>query len=281
MWQYKIAQEFIGADGFSQGYIQDTKTRNVENDPPAPIPTRDKNGSENSDHKEPFYPPVCKHCKQPLLLSEFQERYREDTGEYIYRCKKCKKGNDPFERTVTRVKHKKSFSNKMIKEAVGNANPGQSGMSNPANTPFGRTDLSMENRMVPWGEIEQGFNEEWDHQKQKRNYKYRIKKIKGKDGSVKIVRIRVKDTDGEDPIQQSNIFNEKGKVKNQPRYRNDKNKNKNRGDGAWPHNRNPETEGWYGAEEWSSAADMDNRIMLWDDYIRDRNKFMMTLTRPS
>jgi hypothetical protein len=276
MWEYKIAQEFIGSDQ-GNDYIQDTKTRNFDSEYlPQDIKKPVINSNKTRLNK-------CEICHRDLVDSEFQNRYLED-GTEIYKCNTCKHTNDPYKRKIqkgkNRLKKRRSSSEKMIKEAIGNSNSNVPGL-NPANQPWGRLDLTNDERIIPWNRIEDGFREEFDHQKQKKNFKYKLVKKKKEDGKYQFIRVKIPETGGE-AIQPSNVYDEKGRVKKQPRYNPEKNRNKNKSDGSWPHNRNPGTEGWYGQEYGGGNLDADlrQRVIPWNEYISDRSSFMTNLSRP-
>jgi len=279
MWKYKLAQEFIGSDGLGGNFIQDTKIRNFDSE----YLPQDIKQPENPTSTV-VRPEICPICKSKLENFEFQGRFL-DSGEEIYRCNNCHNTNDPYKRKVyknkkSRVRKKRARNEGFVKESASISNPNLSGI-NPANQPWGRLDLSDDERVIPWNRIEDGFREEFDHQKQKKNFKYKIIKKKKPSGGVEFVRVKV-DGDSGEAIQPSNVYTERGRVKKQPRYNPEKNRNKNKADGSWPHNRNPGTEGWYGQENTGSGLDSDMRyrVMSWADYIADRSSFMTNLTRP-
>lgn len=280
MWSYKLAQEFIGSDGLGTGHIQDTKIRNIESEF-LPQDVKAPNMMENKTKLTVGSP--CPTCGSTLESFEFQGRFLED-GQEVYKCKNCGSTNDPYKRTITKKrrmrKRRARLNPNLIKESASPSNPNLPG-TNPANQPWGRLDLSDDQRIIPWNRIEDGFREEFDHQKQKKNFKYKLVKRKDGSGNTEFVRVRVKEPGG-DAEQPSNTYTERGRIKKQPRYNPDKGRNKNKSDGAWPHNRNPGTEGWYGQGDTANGldADMRYRVMSWSDYISERSSFMTNLARP-
>jgi len=280
MWTYKLAQEFIGSDQ-GNNYIQDTKIRNFDSEY---LPQTIKGTEMTSNNSRLQVGSPCPACGSVLEPFEFQGRYLEN-GQEIYRCNNCRSTNDPYKRHVekkkkNRIKRRRARNQGMTKEAVGISNPNLPGL-NPANQPWGRLDLSDDQRVIPWNRIEDGFREEFDHQKQKKNFKYKLVKRKTKEGGYEFVRVKIPQTGG-DAKQPANTYTDKGRVKKQPRYNPEKNRNKNKSDGSWPHNRNPGTEGWYGQGDTGNNmdADMRYRVMPWSEYISDRSSFMTNLSRP-
>ena len=117
--------------------------------------------------------------------------------------------------------------------------------------------------------------------KQKRQLNYKIKKIKDINGKTTFVKVREKETG----VQPANTYLQKGKLKNQPRYnpKIDDVSNSTDNPGSWPHNRNPTPdEGWYGSPSDANTfnSDMRMRVQPWEQYISDRDKFLLTLTKP-
>jgi hypothetical protein len=210
-----------------------------------------------------------------------------------YKCKHCKHSLEPFNIYFTnkkKLKHNKKRKNKksrlganltdssMVKTAVpGNPMAG-GGYNNPANEPLGRLDLSQDSRMFEWKKIDPDF--EYDSWHQKNHVKERKVKIKDKNG--KDVTIKVRFMGSEDPTMPANVVEMKGTyTKDLPRY------NPAKGDaqhspGSWPHNRN------IGRENYPNEVDSGNkfdeswrqRVTPWADYIRERNQFLLTMTKP-
>jgi len=279
MWNYKIANEFIGADGVSSGYIQDTKTRNIESTfLPSSI------GGPQNQNIPPTggKPDACPTCKSKLHPFEFQGRHLED-GSEVYKCKNCGYTNDPYKRRVTknksRIRHrrKSNLDLNLMKVSSPATNPGQTGYNNTANQPSGRLDLSQDERVIPWDRIKDSFEEEYDQQKQKNRKDFKIIRVRDKNGKLKHIKVINK----KEPIQPSNTFTERGRLKKQPRYNPQESKNKHKSDGSWPHNRNPGTEGYY--QQYSTDnqdADMRYRQNSWQNHVGDQFNHMLSISKP-
>lgn len=283
---YKKAQEFIGADApLSSGqFIQDIRTRNVENQHlPSTISLRPV-GEEMSSISSASKPTKCEKCGMPLESFEYLGySFTENDGDKIeaYKCGNCGHKNH-YNQSISRVKKKRnkgkrrSFNDsRLLVEAATPANNGFAGWPsgyNPANTPYGRLDLSEDQRVQTWKNMQDGFDNEFDSQKQKGNKKTKIVKVKGKDGQTKYVKVEDKTTGG-DAVQPSNTFTQKGRIKKQRRY-NPKDPNKTKENpGSWSHNRNftGEGTGFYQSNYTEKLnADVRERYTDWYTYQNER-----------
>lgn len=280
----KTANEFIGADATYQdgGHTQQVNIGNIENQNlPATISNGPPNGEETIAPKRLENCPVC---KQPLVESE-HKGYSNHKKETVFYCRNCGHTNDDYKRSVekgkpikqrrSRIKKRRSkfASIDHLRIAATPANPMMSSYNNPMNSPYGRQDLSEDERVIPWDRVDDGFWNEFDKVKQKNNVDQKTIKVKRKDGTYRYIRIKKKDTGG-NAIQPSNTFNQKGRVKKQPRFNPPDGKDTKEGHGAWPHNRNMigEGSGWYQNPGTGNLdADMKNRVTEWSDYVNDRN----------
>ena len=288
MW-YRSAQsqEFVGSDGASNGFIQDTKIRNVENQfLPGNIMTAPPQGAVDitrfPSKKDKGVPENCPACGSPIEEHEIFTGFYDVDGNTVFECKRCGHTNNPYKRTVTlknqpsRVKkrrRKRSSSNSMLREASPptNVTPGGASSYNPMNTPWGRLDLSQDERVIPWDRIQDGFEEEWDFRKQK-GRDTKVVKIKGADGKYKYIRIKKRGTHGKHSVQPSNVYKQKGRVKKQNRYKWDNPQSK-LNPGSWPHNRQPTpNQGWYQSPAGQNYdVDMRHRVQDWNSWTNDRN----------
>jgi len=291
----EFSQEYVGADAtFTSGqHIQDVKTRNTEN---AELPSNISNlpsgfegvnsivkkGKERLTDK-------CEKCRMPLEEFEWLGySFTNNNGEReaAYKCNNCGHKNH-YTQQISRVKkhrrNRRGFSViNILKEAATPANPTSSGSTynNPANTPFGRLDMTEDQRVIPWSSVKDGFSNEFDTQKQKSNKEYEIKEVKGKDGKKRIVRVRKRNSGG-DAIQPSNTWTQRGRLKNQRRYNPLDPRKTKENPGSWPHNRNltGPGSGWYQSEYSNNFdSDMRQRVNSWDDYISNRGQY--SLSRP-
>lgn len=257
-----------------------------------PTSNQTRPSGENIPDDVPIDCPICKS-----KIHEFEVLgYKNDKGETVYKCNNCHYTNDRWNIKVTnrdkkrpksRVNRKRRASSDE-KTYIVAATPAVP-YNNPAATPYGRWDFSEDIRVVPWDRVHEDFEDTYDFHKQKKDVNYKIKKVKDKNGNTKFVKVRDKSQDS--GVQPSNTYLQKGKIKNQPRY-NPKTENvskSKKNPGSWPHNRNGDpSDAWYdGADDErgndsirSFDADMRERVTPWDEYIRDRDSFLLTLTKP-
>jgi len=281
----KQGNEYVGADATlsNDEHIHQSRVRNVENQILSPI-------YSNPQTKEPLAisfnmaiakPESCPVCHQDLVPTEFME-FKNSRGEEVFKCKGCGYTNNDYKRKVekggikkrrTRVHHRRrSSSDKEYKTAATPANPSVSTYNNISNTPYGRTDLTEEERVMPWEALDDGFYNEFDKVRQINNKETKVIKVKGKDGKPKYIRVKKKMTGGRG-VQPSNIFTQKNRLKKQPRYNPADGKNKE-GYGAWPHNRplSGQGAGWYNTTYPEVLdSDMKMRYQPWNEYVNDRN----------
>jgi len=212
----------------------------------------------------------CKHCHH--TLKPFDIRISPKPLKYKSKLKKKRK----------RKKLSKSITYSMpIKEA---ATPGINSPSsmghNPANSPYGRMDLSEDYRVIPWDQFVDSDDEKiYNDWSQKNNKNIKVVKVK-MDGKTKYIKVLDKSTGGSG-VTPANTYRIKGDRMQHFRYDPAKGKNKNDGYGSWPHNRDV-NKGWYQSPENDNMnADLRMRVIPWDQYIRDRSTNLLTLTRPS
>lgn len=240
-----------------------------------------------------------------LDLSEYGEFYNYsvqigDEKYQAYKCKNCGHSLKPFHIEYTkkpnknkkppRKRVKRLNSGRVVARNVkaqtygpqpgGRPNNTWSGgtYNNPANAPWGRLDVSEDARIIPWSKVEKDFNSEYNTREQKGRPKQKVIKIKDKDGKDKYVKVRF--FGGTDGVTPANVYKMRGKIKQQPRFNPAKGKNKNDGHGAWPHNRDG-NKGWYQSPQSNDMdTDLRERVIPWDRYTKERNNFLLTLTKP-
>lgn len=295
---YRFGQEFVGSDSaMSSGQnIMDTVIRNTDNQflpgslgaaPPGTARdelalTMRSPARSNSD-----VPVICPVCKRKITEKETMKGFKDSHGKTVYRCTSCGYTNNPYKRTVTlkkpsRIKKRRASSTeRRIFASPPVSQPGGNSWYNPANTPWGRLDLTEDQRVIFWNRIHDGFEEEWDFRKQKNNRENKVVKIKDKKGKIRIFKVKKNNTFG-DAVQPSNVQNQKGRVRKQNRYRSDDPHGKEH-PGAWPQQRNPTPDhGFYQSPANKNTFDADGRTryMDWNSYISDRNTSLLTLTKP-
>jgi hypothetical protein len=205
---------------------------------------------------------ICKHSLKPFSInySKHPERYKKP-------------------RKKKRVKRLSTRLTGIIVEAATPSSVFSGGYNNPANTPCGRLDLTEDQRVIPWNKVEENYDPEYDKTEQGNNNKFKVVKIKGKNGKNKFVKIVDFTTEG-DGVSPANSQKIKGRIKKQPRYNPADGKDKNDGFGAWPHNRDG-NKGWYQSPQSNNLdTDLRSRVIPWGEYIRDRGVNMLTLTKP-
>lgn len=290
---YKKANEFVGADAsLANGtHISDITKRNIDHQYLSPTVNWNQHPELTTDSQGRSVRTNCEKCG--MELEEFEKLgyfFKTEGGkeEEAYSCSNCGYRNH-YSRRITRKK-KKSRLRKRRRAGVlmrivtaspyGTTFQGWQTGNNPANTPMGRLDLSQDERMATWDKFQDGFDNEWDSQKQKKNDEdYEVIKIKGKDGKIKYVRLK-KRTTGGDAVQPSNTYTQKGRVKKQRRYNPKDGKGKDN-PGAWPHNRNmvgPGSGGYQMPYSQNLDSDMRQRVVDWYDHLTNRN--MYSLSRP-
>lgn len=204
-----------------------------------------------------------------------------------YECNFCKHGLNAFDIRYTKspvVRRKDRRKKKRVRrlsqrmtlrtvEAATPAVPTPGGYNNPANQMQGRLDLSEDSRMIPWSSMEESYYKEYDEQGQKDNSKYKLIKIKGKDGKDRYVKVKKNSTGGEG-VSPANTQNSRGERKKHPRYNPSTNVQKGN-PGAWPHNRD-DNEGSYNmyVDKNRMNSDMRERVIPWSQYITERGNGM-------
>lgn len=294
MTWYKKSSEFVGADATlsDPNHISDIPKRNIENQYLPPTinwnnPDQKSDNQQNSEEK--IIHSVCEKCHMELEGFEKLGYFFKTMGgklEEAYRCNNCGYMNH-YTRTISRKNKKKirrrrraESSQRIVTATYGETFQGWQTSNNPANTPMGRLDLSEDERMIGWDKVSDGFDNEWDSQKQRKNDEdFEVIKIKDKYGKIKYVRVK-KRTTGGDAVQPSNTYTQKGRVKKQRRYNPKDGKGKDN-PGAWPHNRNivgPGSGGYQLPYSQNLDADMRQRVVDWQEHLTNRN--MYSLSRP-
>lgn len=212
------------------------------------------------------------------------ERYR------AYKCKHCKHALQPFNIQYSKHPKKKTRIKKKVKNLrrlgerltlrVAQGKPGSlsgGNYNNPANAPYGRTDFSMDARVIPWKTIDSNYDNVYDSAEQKGKSKDKIIKVKN-NGKSKYIRVRY--LDGVDGVMPSNTNRNKGLFRQQPRYNPANGKNKGDGHGSWPHNRDWGKGGYQIDKPEELDGDWRTRFQTWSDYIKERNTNILTLVKP-
>jgi hypothetical protein len=304
---YKIASEYTGwADSqMSAGDIN--STREIKQGPTGTeqgLSGYSAKGLGIEDNRQELYGIMVDKCGQESHsrggcgrgLFEYGQwlNYSVTIGDKEYRAYKCHhckhqlkpydifftnnpkfKKKKPKRKRVRRLSHNLTLRNyKVANSSLGGT------YNNPANAPYGRQDLTDDLRAIPWDKYEDKYDQEYDGREQADNKKKKIIKVKKKDGSFAFVSITVNDTTGGDGVSPSNSQKIKGRIKKQPRYNPADGKDKNDGHGAWPHNRDG-NKGWYQSPQNNNLdTDFRQRVVPWDEYIRERGTNMLTLTKP-
>lgn len=295
MTWYKKAQEFVGGDAvLPQDANQLTKVRNTESQflPPtmSQLPAG-VSGPTATTVDDVLIRYECEKCGNKLdSFEKLNYSFRNEKGqkEEAYRCSNCGYKNH-YSQKITRRKRvrrkkskKRSFSeNQSVVTAATPSTPYSNwpDSNNPANQPWGRLDLTEDQRVITWEKLQDGFANEFNTQKQKKNEDYKIIKVKDKNGKIKFVKIKKKQT-GADAVQPSNTWTQKGRLKQQRRYNPEDGKQKDN-PGAWPHNRNlaGPGSGFYQAPySQNMDADMRERAVSWYDHVNNRGS--NSLSRP-
>lgn len=283
---YKIAaNEYVGADANMSNGMANYDATTINQGPPLP-PTINPGsvpdmGEVPPQHNCPDVPETCPVCKEQIAESEISYGWKGEDGKTVYKCNNCGHTNNPYKRTVekhhSRLKRRRRSSSltQMFRLAATPANPMSGGSyNNTANQPYGRLDLSEDERIMPYDRMQDGFDSEWDSNRQMNNKDYKVVKVKDKNGKDKYIRIRKRNTSG-DGVSPANTYKNVGRVKRQNRYKPSKG-GQFESAGSWPHNRNPGTEGWYGQYSTNNQdADMRNRMTPWDEYVHDRGTQFM------
>ena len=209
----------------------------------------------------------CKHCTHSI------KPFNIDFSPHPEKFKKPK----PKRRRVRRLSGR--ITSRDYRTAASPSVPTPGGYNNPANSPWGRLDMSEDARVIPWKKVQEDFDDEYDTERQRANKKEKVIKIKGQDGKDRYVKVKETRTSG-DGIMPSNVKKHRGKIKQQPRYNPTDPRGKEH-PGSWPHNRDP-NEGWYnsGVNKNKFDTDFRERVMTWDQYIRERGNNMLTLVKP-
>ena len=317
---YKKAQEFTGVDANMNALdinrVREIKQWPIDGPQGAPSVTHEGLGLGSNDNKvteenknekdlgkEVSFcgeEPGKGGCGRPV--KDYGEFYSysikiNDEDYRAYKCNYCHHKLKPFDikysPKINKFKNKKPrrkrvrrlsshiIYKKPIKTAAvpGMSSPGGSSIHNPSNAPYGRTDLSEDLRVIPWDKFREDDKQKiYDSWSQKNNQKTKVVKVKV-DGEIKYLRV-VDNTSGGDGVSPANTYRIKGDRMEHFRYHPSQGPT-NEGYGSWPHNRDV-NKGWYQNEiDHNMNADLRERAIPWDEYIRDRSTHLLTLTKPS
>jgi len=270
-----MGNEFTGVDGIMDPheFIQQTKVRNIENEFLSPPLTS----------VEENIPKICPICKQEIVDSEIMRGYHNADGEIVFKCNNCGYTNSSNVQVITKKRKKSDSDPEFLKTAnpiVPSPSAGSSSY-NSMNTPYGRVDLSEDERIIPWERLDDSFANEFVRNRQKENRVFKVIKVKGKGGKTKKIIVKMPNL-ASGFVGPQNVTMEKGRFRKQPRYNPEQNKGEKKdAPGGWPQMRNP-TKGFYGQSDdtYTFDADMRHRVIPWKDLINDRSTQMLTLTKP-